>query len=319
MLRNIIYITALLMLTTGCTRPATYRSSTGAAWGTTYHITYKADRDLGDSIVAEMRLVEQSLSMFDKSSAVSRINRGECDSLDRMLADVLRLSLLVNKASGGMFDPTVAPLTDLWGFGRKGRTTDAPTAESIDSVLTRVGISKCMIKGNRLIKGHERMEFDFSAVAKGYGVDCVADMLRRNGVNDYMVEIGGEVSVSGKNRHGTDWRIQVDAPSDDATAHEALTVLELSDCAIASSGNYRNFIVNEDGTRTGHTINPLTGYPAVTRSLATTVIAPQCGLADALATALMACDPDSAAIIIGQFPSTSAIVMTNDSIYRINM
>lgn len=319
MLRNIIYIAALLMLATGCTRPAAYRSSTGAAWGTTYHITYKADRDLGDSIVAEMRLVEQSLSMFDKESLVSRINRGECDSLNRMLTDVLRLSLLVNKTSGGMFDPTVAPLTDLWGFGRKGQITNTPAAESIDSALIRVGISKCRLDGNRLIKGHERMEFDFSAVAKGYGVDCVADMLRRNGVNDYMVEIGGEVSLSGKSPRGTDWRIQVDAPSDDPAAHEAFTVLELSDCAIASSGNYRNFRVSEDGTRTGHTINPVTGHPAVTRSIATTVIAPQCGLADALATALMACDPDSAAMIIGQFPSTSAIVMTNDSIYRINM
>ena len=318
MLRITAILSAVALLAGACTRPVAYRSTTGAAWGTTYHITYKADRDLGDSIVAEMRLVELSLSMFEPESCVSRINSGATDSPDSRVMDVMEISVKVNKASKGMFDPTVAPLTDLWGFGRRGRETPLPDADAVDSVLARVGLDKCSIEGNRLIKGHQDMEFDFSAVAKGYGVDCVAAMLRRNGVHDYMVEIGGEVAVAGKNARGTGWRIQIDAPTSGADGHEAFTVLELSDRAIASSGNYRNFREGGD-TRIGHTIDPKIGRPAETRSLATTVVAPNCGLADALATALMICDPDSASTLIAQFPSTGAIIMTADSIYRINM
>lgn len=318
MTRIVVLLSALAMLAGGCTRPAVYRTATGAAWGTVYHITYKADRDLSDSIVAEMRLVEQSLSMFDPESLISRINRGLSDTLDCRLLDVMRISTEVNRASGGMFDPTVAPLTDLWGFGRSGRETLLPDSAAVDIALTRVGMGKCNINGNRLIKGHPDMEFDLSAVAKGYGVDCVAAMLSRNGVTDYMVEIGGEVAVSGRNFRGDEWRIQIDSPSSTPSAHDAFEILELSDCAIASSGNYRNFR-DDDGVRTGHTIDPTTGYPAKTRSLATTVVAPSCGLADALATALMVCDPDSAAEILAFFPSTGAIIITRDSIYRINL
>ena len=318
MTRIAVLLSALALLAGGCTRKAVYHTATGAAWGTAYHITYKSDRDLSDSIVAEMRQVELSLSMFDPGSRISRINSGATDILDKRLIDVMRISIDVNKASDGMFDPTIAPLTDLWGFGRQGRETPMPCPAAIDSAMARVGMDKCHIAGNRIVKGHPDMEFDLSAVAKGYGVDCVANMLRRNGVSDYMVEIGGEVAVGGVNAKGCYWRIQVDSPSSAPDTHEAFEILELSDCAVASSGNYRSFR-DDDGVRTGHTIDPSTGYPAVTRSLATTVVAPSCGLADALATALMICEPDSAASIINFFPSTAAIIITCDSIYRINM
>jgi len=319
MLRILTTISAIALILSGCTKPATFRQATGAAWGTIYHITYKAGRELGDSIVAEMRQVEMSLSMFDPTSRISQINSGITDSLDTKLRDVLDISFAVNRASHGLFDPTVAPLTDLWGFGRKGRTTPLPDSAAVARTLTRIGLAKCRIDSSRLIKGHPGMEFDFSAVAKGYGVDCVAAMLRRNGVTDYMVEIGGEVAVAGKNAKGRPWRIQVDAPVSGESDHDPFTVLELTDCAIASSGNYRNYRQSDSGQRLGHTINPVTGYPAVTRSIATTVVAPTCGLADALATALMITDPDSATAIINRFPSSSAIIMTSDSIYKIKM
>lgn len=268
--------------------------------------------------MAEMRNVEKSLSMFDPTSRISRINKGLTDTLDAKLADVFEISMAVNKASGGMFDPTVAPLTDLWGFGRDGRDTPLPDSTAVLEALARTGLAKCRIDGIRIVKGHQDMEFDLSAVAKGYGVDCVAAMLRRNGVENFMVEIGGEVSLGGTNAKGQPWHIQVDAPWSGASSHDALGVLELTDCAIASSGNYRNYREGADSTsRLGHTINPATGYPATTRSLATTVVAPTCGLADALATALMACDPDSAEDIISHFAHTSAIIVTSDSIFRI--
>ena len=293
---------------------ARYRTASGAAWGTAYHITYKSNSDLSDSVVAEMRRVELSLSMFDGESGVSRLNRGDTDSLDSRLLAVFGLSMRVNRASGGAFDPTVAPLVDLWGFGRKGRETSVPDSAAVAAALADVGLSRCRIEGRRLVRGSDAMQFDFSAIAKGYGTDCVAAMLRRNGCTDYMVEIGGEVSLSGANPSGKDWRISIDAPVEQPGG-QALDVLELTDCAISTSGNYRNNRNIAPDSVVGHTIDPLTGYPVARRVLSATVVAPSCALADALATAVMAM-PDTAAShrMVLSFPSTHAIVALPDTV-----
>lgn len=305
----------ICLLACGCAHDD-YRRSEGAVWGTTFHIIYKSPANLADSILAEMSRVERSLSMFDPASTVSRINSGATDSIDSYFAAVMAVSQRVWRASGGAFDPTVAPLTDLWGFGRKGSDTPAPDSASVASALARVGLGKASVKEMKMVKP-DGMEFDFSAVAKGFGVDCVAAVLRRNGCRDYMVEIGGEVSVSGVNPSGEPWHIMIERPE---MTHGAVTqgvaTLEITDCAIATSGNYRNYRAVGDSVTVGHTIDPRTGYPRQREVLSVSVVAPSCALADALATALMASPRADAAGIISRFPATRALlcIASTDSI-----
>lgn len=315
-MKRLILITALIYcLVLGFTscREKNYINS-GSVWATTYHISYDADRDLSDSIVAVMKQVENELSMFSPASTVSQINRGENPEIGRMFADVFKLSQRINILSGGAFDPTVGPLTNLWGFGTKNIVSE-PTVAEIDSVLATIGIGVCQIRDGVIIKKHPATMFDFSSVAKGFGVDAVAEMLTRNGCRNYMVEIGGEVAVKGQNPSGKPWHIQIDAPVEDDISHQRLTIIELKDAAIATSGNYRNFRDTQSG-RIGHTIDPHTGRPVSTSTLSATVIAPDCATADALATACMVMGADSALKMIENLPSTGALlaVSKNDSL-----
>lgn len=309
MRNKFILITAAVMAlaSLSCVRPE-YRRTEGAVWGTTYHITYNSDKNLDDSIISEMKKVEESLSMFDKNSTVSRINRRETSEADDMFLSVLYLSKKVNKASNGAFDPTVAPLVDAWGFGRKGRESAIPDTATISAIMKYVGFDKVVVS-NRQLTMPEGMELDFSAIAKGFGVDCIADMLARNQCSDFMVEIGGEVSVSGLNPDGNEWRIMIESPFDMRQKRDSgMDVLNLKDCAVATSGNYRNYRNISADSVIGHTINPKTGFPKKTVVLSATVIAPTCALADALATALMVADTVEASHIVKSFPRTRAIL-----------
>lgn len=299
----------LIPVLTGCVGSSQWYATSGSVWGTTYHIKYESAQNLDDSIVIVTNRIGESLSMFSPSSTVSRINANMTDSIDEYFNDVYEISRLVSEASGGHFDPTVAPLCDIWGFGRPDWGAALPDSTVIADILRRVGIFRTDVRGNRLIKQNPLIEFDFSAIAKGYGVDKVAEMLRRNGCHNYMVEIGGEIALSGTNPNQKKWKIQIDAPViDSAPGDSSLMVMDLTDCAVATSGNYRNH--REIGSRdVGHTIDPLTGQPAVCSISSATVIAPACAVADALATALMASPEEYFPKIIGLFPDVSAIVV----------
>lgn len=283
-----------VVLFSGCGGSGQWHRDSGAVWNTTYTITYEASAELGDSIQEIFRMVDGSLSPFNPASLVSRVNRNEDVMADSLLQEVLDVSSDVYCRSGGKFDPTVSPVVNLWKFGYTGKVDPGdswePSAEEIDSVMKYVGLDGCRIAPDgRLVKKHPSTAFNFSAVAKGYACDLVASMLRRNGAENLMVEIGGEVVVAGKNPRGGAWRLQVDTPvvSGGEPVHDALEILEVTDCGVATSGNYRNYHDSPRG-RVGHTIDPLTGYPVVTPVLSVTVIAPTCAEADAWATAAMA-------------------------------
>lgn len=303
-----------------CRRAAEWRSSDGAVWHTSYHIVYAAPTDLTDSINAAFNAIEMSLSPFNPGSLISKINRNETSVTDALIDTIFSISTYVNRASNGRFDPTVSPLVDLWGFGtdKKARQrAETDTAEFtvsqqlIDSALAMVGISDCRITDGRMIKKHAETTFNFSAVTKGYGCDYIADMFRRNGVENFMIEVGGEVNVSGLNPDGRQWHIQIDAPNaSDPSAHDALQVISITDRGIATSGNYRNFHTSKQYGRFGHTINPTTGRPAVTDILSATVIAPTTGWADAWATACMASTADSALAMIERQPNVECLLVT---------
>lgn len=312
---------AVASLLVSCGQRPRYRSLQGAVWNTTYNISYNSPLDLRDSVVAVMKRVEMSLSPFNDSSLVSRVNRGEDPQADSLLRRIFLASQEVCRASGGAFDPTVAPLVNLWGFGYR-KTGVEPTQEMIDSVMPSVGIAGCSIdSAGRILRKTPQTEFNFSAITKGYGCDLVGEMLRRNGCTDYMVEIGGEISLSGRNPRGGDWRIMVDAPveSDTSVIHERMTVIELGSGGIATSGNYRNFRQTSSG-RIWHTISTRDGRPARTDLLSATVVAPSAMLADAYATACMAMSADSALAMIARIPRVEALLVTlnpSDSSYFI--
>jgi thiamine biosynthesis lipoprotein len=322
----VLLIVVLGIVTSGCEKQKEWQQSNGAVWNTLYNITYQADRDLSDSIQAVFRRVEDSLSPFNQASLISRINRNETAETDTLLRYVFGVSSDVCRKSGGRFDPTVSPIVNLWKFGYTGKVdpnaTWEPTVDQIDSAMQYVGIRDCAINSDGTIrKKSPGTTFNFSAITKGYACDLVADMLMRNGAENVMVEIGGEVAVRGESPRGGKWRLQLDAPKvdDGVPEHEALEVIEVSDCGVATSGNYRNYHQSSRG-RVGHTIDPVSGYPCVTALLSATVIAPTCGEADAYATAAMASPSVAFADSILRCAGVKAILVTAspDSTFHIH-
>jgi thiamine biosynthesis lipoprotein len=310
---SILFCTLVAVLAS-CSNSEQWHSVEGATWGTTYHITYLADKSLDDSIVAVMRAVELEVSPFEPASVIAHINNHTSDSVSPMFATVFRESQRVNRISHGAFDPTLAPLINIWGFGYTHPDSLSCDSAEVARTLQLVGIADCSITADgKIVRKHHDTQFNFSAIAKGFGVDCVADMLRRNGCTDYLVEIGGEMSLSGSNPNGKDWRVQIDDPVASATQHRQYALVSLTDCCIATSGNYRNFHTLADGTRVAHTISAVTGYPVTTSTLSVTIIAPTCMTADALATACMAMPLDSARAMIAAEPNTSALFVVAEA------
>ncbi|MCM1071777.1 MAG: FAD:protein FMN transferase [Alistipes timonensis] len=299
-----------------------WQTCEGSVWNTTFSIKYRFDRDLSDSIAAVMREVELSLSPFNPGSRISKINRGEAMRADSLILRVFDISTRVCEASEGRFDPTVSPLVNLWGFGyeKRGRRDDfaAPSRESVDSALALVGLLDCRIDSSlNMVKKSAGTTFNFSAVTKGFGCDRVGEMLRRNGVEDYLVEIGGELALAGRNQRGGEWRVQIDAPVVDAGAgHTPMLTIALTDRGVASSGNYRNFRTDSLGNRYGHTIDPVSGFPCQSDVVAATVVAPDCATADALATACMASGREGALRAVGSIAGAEAllVVASGDSL-----
>ncbi|MDE5628578.1 MAG: FAD:protein FMN transferase [Muribaculaceae bacterium] len=309
-------ISALFFINTSCSH--NFFKENGETWGTSYHIVYDSPVPLGDSIRQQLLFIDNELSMFNPSSTISRINRNEISTTSNTIDKILALAKDVSHISGGAYDVTVAPLVNIWGFGN---TADliAPDDEKIAATLEYVGINKCHIDPSGKIVKPEKMCFDFSSIAKGYGIDCIGDMFDRNNVNNYMIEIGGEVLVKGLNAKGKPWRIQIDSPAG-GMSHIALDIVEMGPerTAVASSGNYRNFRRDSTGTIMGHIISPLTGKPASGSIAASTVIAPSCAFADALATALMAVEnPDSASHIAEKHCNGAIIVDYDGGIKKI--
>ncbi len=279
----------------------------GIVWNTEYHITYHHDKILDDSILNTLRRVELSVSPFNKNSLITAINENRADTLDAFLRMLYTTSLRINRESSGAFDPTVSPIINAWGFGFKSGTK--PTPEAIDSMMQFVGISKTRLNGNKLTKDDPRTTFNFSAIAKGMGSDEVGRTLERSGVDNFMVEIGGEIVVKGKNPDGGKWRISIDKPiySGDSIVHESAEIIEVSDCGIATSGNYRNYKTDESGKRYAHTIDPSTGLPKQTDIISSTVIAPNCMLADAYATTFMVLGFQQSQELLSHHPELSVL------------
>lgn len=293
-------------------RSVPYQHNQGFIFGTVYNITYQCDSNLNNSIRAELERVDRSLSPFNEKSVISAINRNEDVTVDSMFVEVFSKAMEISRETDGAFDITVAPLVNLWGFGFKHDS--APTRKSIDSLLHLTGYNKVALENGRVTKSDPRVMLDCSAIAKGYGSDVVARLLRRHGVDNFMVEIGGEIVTSGISKNRVPWKIGVTKPTDDSlsTNGELQTVLNVTDKAMATSGNYRNFYY-KDGKKYAHTIDPKSGYPVQHSILSATVLADDCATADAYATSFMVMGLEKAKVVLERHPELMAYFIYSDA------
>lgn len=289
-----------------------YQHDEGMVFGTVYSVTYQYDRDLKKEIEAELQKVDQSLSMFNKESIIARINRGEDVEVNDMFTDVFMLAQTISQETEGAFDITVAPLVNAWGFGFKGKGPQ-PTQAEVDSMKQYIGYQMVALKGKKVIKQKPQITLDCSAIAKGYGSDVVARYLRSLDIKNFMVEIGGEVVTQGNNPKRVPWKIGVTKPSDDSlsTDNELETVLNVTDKAMATSGNYRNFYY-KGGKKYAHTIDPKTGFPVQHSLLSATVLAKDCATADGYATAFMVLGIDRAKAVLERHKELMAYFIYSD-------
>ena len=308
-------IAAVMLLLLPNSPKMQYYHNQGKIFGTYYNIRYEAAEDCHDSIMVALKSVDQSLSMFNPNSVISKINRNDSVVLDSLFITMFNEAQAISQLSDGAFDITVAPLVNAWGFGKNTALGDEAkkllgSKAKIDSIKAFVGYDKVHMTDHYLQKDEARITLDASAIAKGYACDVVANTLRRQGCENLLVDIGGEVVLQGQNNKGKPWRVGISKPKIDATGmeKELQEIIESNHLCMATSGNYLQYYF-VDGERRSHTIDPRTGYPVEHSLLSATVTANSCMRADALATACMVlgekealkmieCIPDAACYLI---------------------
>jgi thiamine biosynthesis lipoprotein len=260
----------------------------GRAQGTTYQITYLSKQDVvsKEQIDTLLKQLDRSLSTYVPSSIISRINRNDSNVVvDEYFSVVLNKAMEVSEKTQGLFDITVAPIVNLYGFGFTKKANVSKAA--VDSLLQFVGYKMVRLAGNKLVKERPGVMLDFNAIAQGYSVDVLASYLDRKGINNYLVELGGEVKAKGTKENKEPWRIGIDQPTESfGSERNFQAVVTLKDMAMATSGNYRRYY-EENGQKYAHIISPRTGYPEQNNLLSATVFASDCMTADAYATAFM--------------------------------
>ncbi|CAN5708146.1 FAD:protein FMN transferase [soil metagenome] len=283
-----IPVVCLLMLN-GCknkTQPLI--KANGKAQGTTYQVTWFSDNEYNyqKEIDSVFKTIDLSLSTYVPASIISKINKNDTPVLvDKYFTDVYQKAMEVSEKTNGLFDITIAPVINAWGFGfTKKAEVDS---SMIDSLLNFVGYKKIKLEGNKLLKEQPQMMLDFNAIAQGYTVDVIAGFLESKGIKNYLVELGGEVKTKGRKPGNVSWKIGIDQPVDSAVEGRPLkAIIKLDNRALATSGNYRKFYIL-DGKKYAHIIDPHTGYPAKHNLLSASVLADDCMTADAYATAFM--------------------------------
>lgn len=298
------FVIASLLSLSACQQAPEYNYLSGETMGTSYHISYQLPDNTDESeiqaaIDQRLEQINDSMSTYIDNSTISKFNRLAADepiAIDADFSRVLQISRQVYEQSDGAFDPTVMPLIETWGFGSTmtvERLQSPPTAVEIAQAKALVDFESIVQKDEALYKTKEGIGLDFSAVAKGYGVDVIAQVLKTDyNIRNYMVEIGGEVATSGVSVQKQPWQIAIDAPIEDSTVSERQTIAAIrqpvgSTMHLATSGNYRNS-VTFDGKRYSHTIDPTTGEPIVGGAPSVTIASDSVALADAWATALTA-------------------------------
>lgn len=315
--KNYLFALLATLLLAGCAKQEKrFYQHEGYVFGTIYNIRYEAEQDLMPAIEEALKDFDASLSMFNRESTISRINRGETQQTDSLFRVLYQTAHEVSQISDGAFDITVRPLVNLWGFGNskaEGKAPQRVDEKTLDSIRSFVGYQMVDLRDDQLIKLDPRTTLDASAIAKGFGVDVVANLIHSHGSENYLVDIGGEVVALGHNQYGNPWRIGIGKPIDDpdGTKRPIQQIIETDHLAMATSGNYRQFYQDGD-VRRSHTIDPRTGYPVQHTLLSATVVANTCMQADALATACMVLGADDALRMIDGLEKTECYLIVAD-------
>jgi thiamine biosynthesis lipoprotein len=307
----------LSMLTLSCTfKKPVVANFSGFAQGTTYSIVYlkKNNNDPSDLKIKIEKILhdfDMSLSLYQDSSIISKINRNEDVVPDTFFTEVFIKSAMISEMTEGLFDITVGPLVKAWGFGPEAHKNFRESKR--DSLLNLVGMKKVSLVNGRLIKSNPGIILDVNAIAQGYSVDVVCRFFDNLGIADYLVEIGGEVRSKGT-KAGVPWRIGIDKPIDNnnSPGQTLQAIIKLTDRALATSGNYRKFYI-EDGIKYSHEIDPRTGYPAKNTLLSASIEAADCATADGIATACMVMGKDKTIEFMGRHPEFEAYLIYSDS------
>lgn len=270
-----------------------YLKVSGETMGTTYSVIYRGETNVKQAIDSLLLAFNREVSTYIPEAVISKFNQSssgialsDFEHYDHFLANLQRSRELVSE-TGGAYQPTLMPLINYWGFGyTEKRAVTRIDSLKVDSLMDFVGLEKVVLKGDSLLKSNPGVQLDFSALAKGYGVDLIAGLLDEKGLKHYFVEIGGEAVGVGQSPRGDAWRVGISVPHTEASLGEYAEVTPLQNQAVATSGNYRNYYEVE-GEKYGHTINPFTGFPEKNNLLSASVFAVDCATADAYATAFM--------------------------------
>lgn len=307
------------MVLCGCSSDPEYIQvgNQGPAQGSTYSISYLVPQGVDyregiDSILSEM---DHQMSLWLEESEITRLNGGDSIRISTDFARVITLSKLYSELTSGQFDITIAPVIKAWGFSRGSYNENS----NVDSLLQFVGSEKITNpEVDSLYALPRGFQVDVNAIAQGYTVDVISQYLESNGVQNYMVEVGGEVRCKGENVNGRIWRIGIEKPAEDRIPGQFQTIIALDSMSLATSGNYRKFWVDSSGQKVVHTINPETGRPVISNVLSASIIASNATLADALATACMVAG-SNAMQLVAQFPDVEAYLITGNKIGEIEV
>lgn len=314
-MKNIFILFSLLLLSCGST-PAkkTLVSNYGYTQGTTYSIRYMSTdgKDYQAAIDSVLNEVDMSLSTYESNSVISRINKNISSKTDSLFVRVCKEALLIAEETNGAFDPTIAPIVNYWGFGFE--ELQNKDESQLKDLMQSVGYEKIKYQDSLLVKSNPNTQIDFNAIAQGFTVDLVGEHLHKLGINNYMIEIGGELKCNGLNADGELWRIGIDKPSESIQKDRFQAIIEVNNKSVASSGNYRKFKVDEEtGMKYAHTINPKTGRPVQTNLLGVTIVTESCMRADALATAFMVMGLEKSKIYLAEHTEIDALFIYSGS------
>ena len=282
------YIVAFLILfiTVSCEKEIKYTKLSGLIFGTSYSVIYDSGINYETQFDSLFYIINKSMSTYQVNSDISKLNRNESNIVDAHFIKVFRASEDIYKNTEGAFDPTIGAIVNAWDFGPEEKTANLDSLK-IDSLMLSVGLDKVKLIDNKIIKP-EGAFIDFNAIAKGYGVDIIGEFLESKHIENYLVEIGGEIRARGKNlEKKSSWKIGIEMPHFDGE-QSILKAITVYDEAMATSGTYRKFKVDENGNRYAHIIDAKTGFPSKSNVLSITVIAKNCMIADAYATAFKA-------------------------------
>ena len=294
----------------------------GETMGTTYHIRivswfYQSHADLKAKIGARLDEINQSMSTYIKESEISKFNEFKNQSEKFFISDdfyqVMKVADTIYHLTEGAWDGTVKPLVDLWGFGNTGEKKQIPTLDEIDKLLLDIGFDKIEISDKKyLVKKKVSISLDLSSIAKGYAVDAIARLILKKGIKDFLVEIGGEVYASGKKKDGSFWRIGINNPRKKTSPDQVYKIVKLSDRAMATSGDYRNFF-EIDGIRYAHVLNPVSGYPVENGVVSVSILAATCIFSDGLATAVMVMGHEKGIQLINRVDGVEGMIIVRQT------